>query len=206
VTVAALEIDPGELRGFPAGLRILSQEGGDSMSQTIEVMDLRSGERVRAVPATFSTGAFSAAPGYMLFSTQTVVIATLFGTPVAGATLMAVNYRRMGKPGLAAVTVALGLIVTAIAVAIGYSIPRVGFSPIALGLLILTRIVAASVQGKAVARHGREGGRLASGWIGFGVGVAYLAVILMAVLAAVSLGSAQHRAMMGAGDEVFYTR
>jgi hypothetical protein len=145
------------------------------------------------------------APAYRLFSVQAVTIAALFGGPVAGSILMAVNYSRLGKKGQAALTFIVGFVVTAIAIFIGYAIPANGTYPIALGLLILTRFAATSMQGKAIERHVSLGGRLGSKWLAFGLGVAILCVIFLAIFVPAYMSSAHSKVIIGSKDEVFYT-
>jgi hypothetical protein len=145
------------------------------------------------------------APAYKLFSVQAVAIAALFGGPVGGSILMAVNYSRLGKKGLAALTFIVGFAVTALAVFIGYAIPANGTYPIALGLLILTRFAATGMQGKAIERHVSLGGGLGSKWLAFGLGVAILCVIFAAVFVPVYMSSAHSKVIIGTKDEVFYT-
>jgi hypothetical protein len=77
--------------------------------------------------------------------------------------------------------------VTTAAIWMGYASARVADSLMALGLVVLMRMTAGGLQGKAVARHRREGGRTASGWLAFGVGLLFLAGIwgVVALLARV---------------------
>jgi hypothetical protein len=173
------------------------------MNRAIEVMDLRSGESVNA--SAMFTGSFSAAPEYRMFSSRSVVVATLLGTPAAGAVLMAVNYLRLGKTGFAAATVAVGLAVSAVAIELGYALPRQSASLIALTWLILTGLAAALMQGKAVARHVNAGGRLASGWVGLGVGLVFLCVTFAVVFGVVRSRTVRNKVTIGEKDEVFYT-
>jgi hypothetical protein len=145
------------------------------------------------------------APAYKLFSVQAVAIAALFGGPVGGSILMAVNYSRLGKKGLAALTFIVGFAVTALAVFIGYAIPANGTYPIALGLLILTRFAATGMQGKAIERHVSLGGGLGSKWLAFGLGVAILGVIFAAVIVPLYMSSAHSTEIIGTKDEVLFT-
>jgi hypothetical protein len=56
-------------------------------------------------PATAGAATSTApAPSYRLFDATSVFIASLLGSPVAGVTLMALNYRRMGKAQTAILT------------------------------------------------------------------------------------------------------
>jgi hypothetical protein len=169
-------------------------------------MNAMDGQVMEQAPGGYPVSVVApAASAYKLFSVQAVAIAALLGAPAAGSVLMAVNYSRLGQKGLAAATWIVGFAVTAVAIFIGYAIPKGGAYPIALGLLILTRMAAASLQGKAVAKHVSEGGKLASGWAAFGLGVAFLCLILAAVFVPVYMSSAHSKVIIGTKDEVFYT-
>ena len=150
----------------------------------------------------------SATPSYSLFDSGAVALATLFGTPVGGASLMALNYRRLGKTGLAITTLLAGLTVTSIVIALSWNLPRSVVSPIAVVLLIAIRQIAKVAQGDAVNEHAKKGGRLGSKGLAFGSGLMYFAVIFAMVFAAASIsdGAATgSKVMIGAKDEIFYT-
>ena len=51
-------------------------------------------------------------PAYRLFNENSVLIASVLGSPVAGATLIAMNFRRMGKRQKAIGAVAIGIALT----------------------------------------------------------------------------------------------
>jgi hypothetical protein len=121
----------------------------------------------------------STTPAYTLFDANAVAIATFFGTPVAGASLMALNYRRVGKTGKAIATILIGLAVSAVVVLLAWNLPKSATSPIALILLIATQRMAGSLQSVAIKEHTDRGGRLGSKWVAFGCG----AVVLVAIVA-----------------------
>ena len=72
--------------------------------------------------ATDSTQSQSRTP-YKLFDSKSVGLASILGSPLAGSTLMALNYRRLGKTAEATATFAVGLAVTAVLLRFGYLIP-----------------------------------------------------------------------------------
>lgn len=148
----------------------------------------------------------SNAPGYALFDANAVAAATLLGTPVAGASLMALNYRHLGQGMKAVSTLLMGLVITALAILVGWNLPHAASAPIALVLLIGIRKMAEVTQGSAVKEQLREGGRLGSKWIAFLVGVGFLAV-LFAVIYFANLvpGFGESKVIIGAKDEVFYS-
>ena len=143
-------------------------------------------------------------PEYALFDSNAVAIAALFGSPIAGTVLMAANYRRLKNDGSALAAILIGLAVTAAAVALGYLIPQGATAGAAIGLLMATRAAAKSMQGPAVEEHVRQGGKLGSRWVAFGVGLAGMALTFGSVLAV----EAQRRGpkvTIGTKDEVYYS-
>ena len=145
---------------------------------------------------------------YTLFDANAVALATFFGTPVAGASLMAINYRRLGMSGRALATILIGLAVSAVVVLLAWNLPRSASSPIALILLFAIQRTARSLQGNAVKEHVEHGGRLGSKWIAFGSGVAVLAAIVAVVFVstAVSERAANGpKVQIGSNDEIYYS-
>ena len=116
-----------------------------------------------------------------LFSTAAVAVATYSGTPMAGFLLLAVNYRRLGREMPAAMAVAFGMVLTALALLSWAVLPYLWSVPLSLLLLVGTRLMAARLQGEAVAMHVSRGGRLASKWTAFAVGVACLSALLLSL-------------------------
>lgn len=147
-------------------------------------------------------------PAYTLFDSVSVALATLLGSPVAGAALMAVNYRRLGQAGRAVTTLAMGVAVTILAGWFGYKVPHVFSTGLAVGLLLGMRSYSQMTQGAALEQHASQGGKLGSRWVASGVGVAVLAAMLGGVFLvlwetqAVDLGS---KVMIGAHDAVYYS-
>src|ERR1700719_4483258 len=92
-------------------------------------------------------------PAYSLYDSGSVAIASLLGSPVAGGTLMAINYRRMGMRGKATGAFALGLGITILACALGYFIPSGASTGVAVGLVVAMRQIAKQQQGAAVDQH-----------------------------------------------------
>jgi hypothetical protein len=109
-----------------------------------------------------------------LFDYRAVGLAGFLGTPLAGTVLMAVNYRRIEKPVAALAVLLSGAFATGWVLwigVVGTTSAVFKFAPLALspGMTILAK----ALQGKAVERHVREGGRLESNWtaVGHAVGV-----------------------------------
>jgi len=160
-----------------------------------------------SIPQSAILGA--SAPAFTLFDANAVALATLLGSPVAGATLMAVNDRRLGHGGRAAAIVLAAIVVTALAILAGWNMPQ-GFSaPIALCLLFGMKWAAQTVQGAAVKEHVQRGGLLASKWSAFWIAMAYLVVIFAVVFLAVFIPTYRAnngpKIIVGTKDEVYYS-
>lgn len=147
-----------------------------------------------------------AAHSIRLFDSTSVLLATLFGSPLAGAALMAINYRRLGNPSSAKRAFLIGIVVTAAAIFVGFKFtpPFWLSTPIALGLALGTKQAAETYQGGAIAAHATSGGRLSSRWAALGVGILGCAAVYVAVLA-LTLGAAMRsKVIIGTKDQVFY--
>jgi hypothetical protein len=147
--------------------------------------------------------------GFTLFDANAVALATLFGTPVAGATLMLINDRRLGRMGRGIAIFAIAVVVTAGTIAIGWNMPRGATSVIGLVLLLGMRRLAAALQGAAVNEHMQRGGRAGSKWAALGVGAAYFAALFAIVffIFYIPTYKATHepKVLIGSKDEVYYT-
>lgn len=158
-------------------------------------------------PAQFTAApATHAAPAIRLFDSTSVLIAAFFGSPLAGGALMALNYRRLGKPASARWALFTGILVTAAAIFVGFKFtpPFWISTPIAIGLLLATKQAAEALQGGAVAVHATSGGRLSSRWAALGIGILGCAAIYLAVLA-LTLGAAMRsKVIIGTKDQVYY--
>jgi hypothetical protein len=148
-------------------------------------------------------------PACTLFDANAVALATLFGTPVAGATLMLINDRRLGRVGRGIAIFVIAVVVTAGTIAIGWNIPRGATSVIGLVLLLGMQRLAASLQGAAVDEHMQRGGRAGSNWAALGVGAAYFAALFAIVffIFYIPTYKATHepKVLIGSKDEVYYT-
>lgn len=145
------------------------------------------------------------APAYTLFDANAVGLATIFGTPVAGSSLMALNYRRLGQTGKAVTTLVIGIAVTGLVILLGWNLPRSVSSPIALVLFFAMTRIARSLQGPAVMDHVQRGGRLGSKWTAFGLGAAMCAVIFLSVFIPAYVADHQPGVVIGTKDEVYYS-
>jgi hypothetical protein len=144
-------------------------------------------------------------PAYTLFDADAVGLATIFGTPVAGSSLMALNYRQLGQTRKAVTTLLVGIAFTGLAILLGWNLPRSVSSAIALVLLFAMTRIARSLQGPAVMDHLQRGGRLGSKWTAFGLGAAICAVIFMSAFIPAYVAHHQPGVVIGTKDEVYYS-
>jgi hypothetical protein len=151
-----------------------------------------------------SASVHSNVPTYALFDSNAVAAATFLGTPVAGASLMALNYRRLGFGIKAMNTLLVGIAVSALVVLLAWNLPRTVVSPIALVLLFGTRGIAERLQGRAVKAQVERGGRLGSRWAAFGLGAAFLAAVFGVIYVAEVAADNTTKIVIGSKDEVFY--
>ena len=158
-------------------------------------------------PAVFAAAPTTVqVPSLRLYDSTSVLIAAIFGSPLAGTALMALNYRRLGKPSSAKWALLIGILVTAAAIFVGFKFtpPFWISSPIAIGLVLATKQAAEAYQGGTIATHATTGGRLSSRWAALGVGILGCAAVYVAVLA-LTLGAAMRsKVIIGTKDQVYY--
>jgi len=145
------------------------------------------------------------APTYTLFDANAVATATFFGTPVMGCALMALNDHRLGQSSRAMQMLIAGIAVTGAVIYFGWNLPQAANLPIALALVLGTRLAAQNLQGSAVEQHVQFGGRLGSRWTAFGLGIAFSVLLFAAVFAVVYGANQRTGVMIGTKDEVFYS-
>jgi TonB family protein len=149
-------------------------------------------------------------PEYRLYDSGAVGAAAFFCCPLAGALLIAVNYRRLGKPVQAALAVALGLIATALYFLIKWDMKR-SLGSIVFGILfficawICTWQAAKQEQGDAVKEHTARGGQLESTFTAGCVGFATLAALVLVAGAIVYVYEYRKIVIIGTKDLVIYS-
>ena len=151
-------------------------------------------------------------PPYKLYSTKAVGLATFLGAPLAGAAVMAINYRRLGRKRAAWRALTLGVLgtgaITAIALAVPDSWPRsAAYAPSLVGFLAMLTI-ADSLQGPDLKEHARRRGDKASLWKAAGIGLASMALVLVIAVGIVFLTSEDlgKKINVTAVEEVYYTK
>lgn len=152
-----------------------------------------------SVPSVEETGA------YRLFNGTSIFIAAFLGSVLAGAVLIAINYRRLGQARKAIATVVIGIAVLALAITVATLIPTAASTAVALGLAFATKGVAQLLQGEEIEQHVRQGGMLSSKWAAAGVGLGFVAVIFGGVLLFEFALEQNSRVVIGSKDEVYYS-
>jgi hypothetical protein len=143
----------------------------------------------------------STPPSYRLFDPAAVGLATFFGSPIAGTILMAVNYSRLGKAGKGVLALLVGVLCTAVLIAIGWNKP-LGSGSLGVVLFIVVWQVAKATQGNDVNAHVARGGGLASKWLAFGIGIATLVFVVAAIFAIAFLQQSGNTVTIGTKDQV----
>ena len=149
-----------------------------------------------------------AVPPYTLHSLNAITLATFLGSPVAGAILMSLNYRRMGKPGPATVTLVLGILGTILLLGISMILPdRSPASLLAIGNVLAMWFIASKLQGDDIMYHEVVGGKIASRWKAAGIGILGLIIVFGGLIGYIMLTSGMpgKRLVVGTKDEIYYS-
>jgi len=144
----------------------------------------------------------STIPAYKLYDANSVGLATLLGSPLTGSILIALNHRRLKKPGWAISAVFLGVIVTALGVLLAFVIPQGLSVGVSVGLLFAMRGCAQGLQGRDIEEHQREGGKLASRWAAAGIAI-LVAALIGGIVVYVSLRDT--KITVDSKDEIYYS-
>jgi hypothetical protein len=120
-------------------------------------------------------------PSYKLYDSGAVAIASFLGGPLPGTILMAMNYRRMGRPNQALLAGLTGVSTLLAAVLVGNLLPNSVATALGVGLATATWKAAQALQGPDVDRHVNEGGTLGSRWVASGIGSVFLCAFLALV-------------------------
>jgi hypothetical protein len=138
-----------------------------------------------------------------LYTSRQVGAATFFGGPLGGSWLLAMNYRRLGAPGKARLTIVFGALASALLIVIAMGMHGSG-SVLPIVSVFAMVSTARVLQGADVERHIALGGQRGSSWRAIGLGVASLAISLGAVFGIAYAQETRHRIVLGK-TEVRYT-
>jgi len=143
-----------------------------------------------------------------MYSPGQVALATFVGGPLAGAWLMAVNYKRLAEPAKMRRAIGLGVLGTAAVIALGFAVGNQATWLLALLPIFAMRELARALQGAAYSRHVAVGGSRGSSWRAAGVGGASLVIYLGVVFGVFAIDLVMTRPsapVMIGGTSVFYT-
>lgn len=128
------------------------------------------------------------APGYKLFSVKGTMIASFFGTPLAGGYLMAKNYQRLGNQSGARQALFYSLLAVIASLIAGYLLPE-SFPSMSVSLPILIGMGQAmkQLQGSALEQHLQNHGQYESCWKAWGISLLFMAVIAVICIAIFTL-------------------
>jgi len=147
-----------------------------------------------------------------LYSPRQILLASVLGGPLAGAVLMALNYRRLGRRAVACQAVLLGGTALVALLALGFVLRASATGTgLGVGAACGTSYIAERVQGTAYKEHIKRGGRRASSWRAAGVGLCSMAIVVAGILACVLSVQALHpdwmepKVAIRPGEEVYFT-
>jgi len=149
-------------------------------------------------------------PAYKLFSSGCVIIATIVGSVLAGGALLALNFRRLGRPRAAWITLGVSVAASAAVLAMAFLVPDSMMSEKAMrAVLIGIQVVIASVvsrvvMGKEFDHHTSLGGRFAPKWAAAGIGVLVCAIFIALMFALSSLAPSGNTLKVSELEEVQY--
>lgn len=133
-------------------------------------------------PTAVLQDAVTTTVGEPLFRLAAVGIATFFGTPIAGAWVIAQNLRALGRGPEARNIWLMGIGLTLGIFVLGYFLPENSSgSPIAIGTVVGMYYLAKQTFGVTLEQHLAAGGKLRSNWRAFGVSLLFLIGVLAVV-------------------------
>lgn len=147
-------------------------------------------------PAAELLGAEDRATG-PLYRMSAVGIATFFGTPLAGAYIMAHNLRALGLQGRVRNAWWMGIGLLALVMVIGYWLPDGASMGLTVAQVIGMHQYAKSLYGEAVAGHL---GVFRSNWRAFGIALLFLLafiVVLFTVVMVTGIGEGEMTTLGG---------
>ena len=119
-------------------------------------------------------------PSRRLYSSGQITGATLLGTPIAGAWLMAQNYKAMGLDLFARQAIIFGIIGTLIVLVLAVVLPE-NTPNILLPAIytVIVQVIARAKQGADFLAHIANGGFKHSNWRVVGIGVVFMVFVFL---------------------------
>ena len=153
----------------------------------------------------------SSPPNYKLFPVNAVTWATVFGSPLAGGVILAVNFGRLSQAASKKRTLVLSFLGTVALFTLFFLIPEDFPIPDVAYLvpqLVAMHVLARSLQGETIDSHVSRGGALVSVWKAVGIGFVCLfgiLVIFVATVIATTYLTSDPSIQVNANDEVCYS-
>lgn len=147
-------------------------------------------------------------PVRRLFSVRSVMWGTIFGCPLGGGIVMAINYRRLGRSAAARWAIIGSVLATGVVGVIAFIVPE---EVPGLGLVVPQLIgmyfVAKSCQGEVIESHRKEGGGFSSQWAAVGIGLCCLLIVGTGFMAAAFMlpDDIGTRLAINANDDIYYS-
>lgn len=135
-----------------------------------------------------------------LYDVRHITIATFLGSPLAGAIVMALNYRRLA-PDKVVSTIALGVVASAATFGLAFILPD-DFPNVVLPAAYTAAMasIAGKAQGGAIEQARTAGEPPASGWRSAGIGLATLAALAVLVVG-ILFASPEDKVVLGAAQQ-----
>lgn len=122
-------------------------------------------------------------PDFKLYSVKGIVIATFFGSALAGGYLIAKNYQRLGKQSYARWALFYAVLALITTVFLGeVLLESVPATMVSIPIFFAMWLAAKQLQGAAIEQHMQNQGQLESCWKAFGVSLLVAVVILLFIV------------------------
>jgi hypothetical protein len=115
-------------------------------------------------------------PTYTLYAPGQMGLAAFLGTPIAGSLLLGLNFSRLGNRRAAWTSYVLGVVATALLIALAIAVPRFP-SMLGIGSIAIIWMLGSTLQGAHYQRHLECGGRRASSWAAVGLSLLSTAIV-----------------------------
>lgn len=124
--------------------------------------------------------------GTPLYKASAVGLATFFGTPLAGAWVLAYNLRQLGLHRQVRDAWIAAVVLFVLVIAVGAMLPeKVPGVPLAVVQLVVMQQYAKKLLGVQLTQHAEQQGQFYSNWRAFGISLLFLLAILVVMLAAI---------------------
>lgn len=122
------------------------------------------------------------APDARLFSPGQVAWATFMGNAITGGFLLALNYWKMQQSKKAVITILSALGITGLVFALAMALPQAACNGLYVGQAVAARYLMNALQGSVFNKHLENGGKKASNWAAFGIGLGGMVVMIGVIL------------------------